>query len=147
MTLIMIGQYRQGSVVMRSHQTNIRDRQVKALERIALALERLAPPVRIPNYQFPLEAFPTFDWESIGASVEQADRSGPSVISWQGLLFMRREPANPFRETIWFARCTGKDERGDPIYQRLITFRLLAEVGPVPERVKRLVTNGAITKI
>lgn len=131
---------------MRSSQTNMRDRQIKALERIALALERVAPPVSIPNYQFPLEAFETFDWESIGASVERVDRQGPVVVNWEGIRFQRREPSNRFRDAIWFASVSGKDERGEPIYQRLITFRHVASVGSVPERVKRLVqtNNGAI---
>ena len=128
-----------------SCQSNIRDREIKALERIAIALERLAPPVRIPNYQFPLEAFETFDWESIAVCVEEIDRQGPSVVNWEGIRFQRQSPANRFRDAISFAKVSGRNEHGEPIYQRLITFRAPASVGPVPERVKRLVQSNGNT--
>lgn len=144
---IIFGEYIRVASNMHSSQTNFRDRHSRILERIAIALERLAPPVKIPNYQFPSEAFENFDWESIGASVEQVDRQGPSLVSWEGMQFQRREPANRFREAIWFARVAGKDERGELIYQRLITFRPPVPVGAIPEKVRRqALTNGAIAR-
>ncbi len=132
--------------MMHSSQTNIRDRQVRAFERIAIALERMAPPATVPNYQFPLEAFASFSWESIGATVERIDRSGAAVVSWQGMQFIRRAPSNRFRDAVWFSHCVGKDERGEPIYERLITFRPLSniEVQPLPEKFQQVVGNGAI---
>lgn len=106
-----------------SQQTSMRDRHFRILERIALAVERMAPPIKVPNYQFPLEAFQTFDWESIDAFVEEIDRLGPCVVNWQGIRFQRQSLGNRFRDSTWFAVVVGSDERGDPIYQRLITFR------------------------
>lgn len=120
------------------------ERGIRALERIADALERLAPPPPIPNYQFPLEAFKNFDWESIGATVEQCDASGATVICRNGLHFVRRSPSNKFGEAIWFSRSIGKDDNGQPAYERLITFRPIAnsQVEPLPEKVRRFMEHG-----
>ena len=120
------------------------ERALRALDRIADALERLAPLPPIPSYQFPIEAFSTFDWKSIGAVVEQCDSSGATVICRNGLYFTRRSPANKFGEAIWFSRSVGKDENGQINYERLITFRPIAnnQVEPLPEKVKRFVEHG-----
>lgn len=46
----------------------IQNRQMQALERIANAVECLAPTTTAaPNYTNSLESFLSFDWESIGA--------------------------------------------------------------------------------
>ena len=120
------------------------ERALKALERIADALERLAPPPAIPNYQFPLEAFRSFDWKSIGATVEQSDASGATVICRSGLHFTRRSPSNKFGEAIWFSRSVGKDNNGQPQYERLITFQPInnVQIDPLPEKTRRLVEHG-----
>ncbi len=39
-------------------------------------------------------------------------------------------------------RSVGKDDNGDHRYERLITFKPLSKVEPVPERVSRLYTSG-----
>lgn len=112
----------------------------RTLERIAEALERLAPSPVAPGYQFPLESWNSFDWRSIGAVIEQSDTHGPTVIRWHGLQFLRRAPANRYSEALWFSRCTGKDDQGENQYERLITFKPVSKlvVDPVPERVARL---------
>jgi hypothetical protein len=119
---------------------SIQAQQAAALERIADALDRLAPVTTIaPNYQRPLEQFASFNWESINASVERTDQYGAAVVSWRGQQFVRRSPSNKFGEAIWFSRCVGKDEQGENRYERLITFKPVSkvEVEPVPEKVLR----------
>lgn len=121
------------------------ERALRSLDRIADALERLAPPPAIPNYQFPLEAFSSFDWKSIGAVVEQSDASGATIICWRGLHFTRRSPSNKFGEAIWFSRSIGKNEQGQIAYERLISFRPIATTGqvePLPDRTRRFVDKA-----
>lgn len=120
----------------------IQNRQMLALERIADSLERLTPTTTTaPNYTHPLESFKTFDWESIGATVERSDQYGPAIVSWRGQQFVRRSPQNKFQEIIFFSRCVGKSEDGSNIYERLISFKPLSrtEVEPLPEKVRRAV--------
>lgn len=119
----------------------IQHRQMVALEKIADALERLAPTsTSAPNYQYPLESFASFDWESIGATVERRDRDGAAIVTWRGNRFVRRAPSNKFGEAIWFSRCVGKDDNGENKYERLCTFKPVSkvEVEPVPEKVQKL---------
>ena len=122
----------------------IQHRQMVASLRIADMVERLAPATTAaPNYQRPLENFLTFDWESIGATVERSEQYGAAIVNWRGMQFVRRSSSNKFGEAIWFSRCTGKDELGENKYERLITFKPLAKVDvePVPEKVSRLMQN------
>lgn len=120
---------------------SIQAQQLTALERIADALERLAPTsVAAPNYIKPLEQFADFDWATIGAAVDKSDQYGAAIISWRGQQFVRRSPQNKFGEAIWFSRCVGKDDQGENRYERLITFKPISnvEVEPVPEKILRL---------
>lgn len=107
------------------------------LLRIADALERLAPDIpKAPNYQYPIEAFPNFDWESIGAVVEKYDQFGTAVVSWGGQSWMR----NVFGAKIWFSRDANKDPDGSLSYERLITFKpRKANVKPIPQKVVNLI--------
>ena len=100
----------------------MQSRQTQALERIADAVRFLSP-ASAPNYQYPLEKFIGFDWDSISAVVEVVDQFGPSIVSWANSQFLRRSPANQLLNAIWFSRCTGRDELGGNKYDRLITFR------------------------
>lgn len=110
----------------------VQERQTAALERIAIALERLAPEAGAPNWQKPLTKFKTFDWSSIGASVVQSDPYGPAIVEWGGKQFVRRSPDNKFGAAVWFSRATGgKDAEGRNLYERLITFKAPQEVEPV----------------
>lgn len=123
----------------------IQHRQMLALERLADAVERLAPATTLaPNYQHPLEEFTTFDWSSIGATVERSDRYGAAIVNWRGLQFVRRSPSNKFGEIIFFSRCTGKDDDGNNKYERLISFRPVTSVSvePVPDRVLAISSQG-----
>jgi len=120
---------------------SIQAQQLTALERIADALERLAPQTTVaPNYQRPLDEFPTFDWESIGVEVVKKDRYGAGVVIWQGKQFTRRSPENEFGAAVWFARCVGKDENGRNKYERLITFSSVQErkVKPISREVEAI---------
>lgn len=123
----------------------IQHRQMLALERIADTLARLTPTqTTAPNYQYPLETFTNFDWESIGATVERSDSDGAAIVNWRGNRFVRRSPSNKFGEAIWFSRCVGKDESGENKYERLCTFKPVSkvEVEPVPTKVTRLYNSS-----
>lgn len=118
--------------------------QTLVMERLANAVERLGKDTAAPNYTCPLEDFKTFNWESIGGSVERSDQYGPAIVSWGGQQFIRRSPTNKFGEAIWYSRCVGKDETGENRYERLITFKPLSkiEVEPLPDGVaRRLLKN------
>ncbi len=120
---------------------DMQTRQLLALERLADAVERLAPTaIAAPNYSRSLESFATFDWHSIKATVERSDQHGAAIVSWNGALFVRRSPANKFGEAIWFSRCTGKDENGENKYEKLITFKPTSKIAvePLPEKVLQL---------
>lgn len=104
------------------------------LQRIATALEANQT---APNYQAELSDFLQFDWSSIGAEVEKFDRQGAAVVAWRGLKFVRRSASNKFQPAIWFSRSLGKDELGHNRYERLITFKSIAEPEPLPEMVSR----------
>lgn len=126
--------------------------QNQLLERIAIATERTAESVAqivssnttAPNLTAPLESFATFDWSSLGATVERSDQWGVAIVSWRGLQFVRRSPSNKYDPAIWFSRCTGKADNGENIYERLVTFRPLSkiEVEPVPEKVARFYNSN-----
>ena len=121
----------------------LQQQQIIELSRIAAALEQLqseTPPSAsgryAPNYERGLNEFARFDWSSIGAVVEQHDEHGAAAVRWGGKSFRRRSANNKFTPAIWFSRCCGKDERGENVYERLVTFKPLAQAEPLPERVK-----------
>ena len=118
-------------------QTYLRTQQliIESMQRIAIALELMIPPQTAPNYQFALDKFTTFDWESIGAVVADRDSDGASAILWRKNIYVRRSPSNKFGAAIWFSRCTGRDENGANIYERLITFKAMSDAELLPERV------------
>ncbi|WP_066425114.1 single-stranded DNA-binding protein [Anabaena sp. 4-3] len=118
----------------------IQHRQMLALERIADLLDKATTSTKAPNYQRKIEEFKHFDWSTIDATVERADQYGAAIVTWKGYQFVRRSPSNKFGAAVWFSRCTGKDETtGENVYERLITFKPLAdkEVDPLPEKVSR----------
>ncbi|NJP11679.1 MAG: hypothetical protein HC866_21245 [Leptolyngbyaceae cyanobacterium RU_5_1] len=104
------------------------------LERIAIAVEAKQ---NAPNYQVDLSDFATFDWSSIGATVEHSDRDGAAIVVWRRNRYIRRSAANKFQPAIWFSRSLGKDDEGNNRYERLITFKELPEAEPLPEKVRR----------
>lgn len=119
----------------------IQTRQMLALERLADAVERLAPTTTVaPNYLRSLESFAEFDWDALGATVERSDQYGAAIVSWRGFQFVRRSPQNKFGDAVWFSRCTGKDENGENKYERLITFKPVSrvEVEPLSNKVLQL---------
>jgi len=105
-------------------------RQTILLEKILLAVQPSTP----PNYQFPLSEFARFNWETIGAIVHQSDRDGVAVVFWGGNLFYRRSANNKYKPAIWFSRSISNG--GNAAYERLITFKEISEVDPLPEKVK-----------
>ncbi len=103
------------------------------LERIVAALEGNG---MVPNYQIGLDSFPSFDWATIGARIESVDGDGVAAVTWKGNRYIRRSAANKFEPAIWFSRPNGRDEAGNPMYERLITFKRLAEAEPLPAKLK-----------
>lgn len=114
------------------HLIVLQQQQAKALERIAIALERMAPDAGAPNLQKPISQFKSFDWASIGSSVVQRDEHGPAIVEWGGKQFTRRSPQNKYDPAIWFSRSTGeRNGEGTVIYERLITFKTMSDVEPI----------------
>lgn len=112
----------------------LHSQQVELLTRIAELLENKKG---TPNYQIPLAEFGQFDWSTIGATVERRDRDGAATVIWRGRRYLRRSANNRFQPAIWFSRSMGKDQEGNSLYERLITFKELAEAEPLPEQVRR----------
>lgn len=108
--------------------------QTDLLERLVAVIEARSP---APGYVRALTEFAGFDWSEIDATVLQTDSDGIAVISWRGHRYTRRSPSNKFDPAIWFSRAVGKDEDGNSRYERLITFKELAEPEPLPHKVKR----------
>ena len=109
------------------------NQQLAVLNRIADALETEQA---APGYVQDLQDFANFDWSSIGANVNQADRDGVAVVTWRGHRYVRRSASNKFNPAIWFSRAVGKDDSGENRYERLITFKELAEAEPLPDKVR-----------
>lgn len=116
------------------------------LRRIAAALEALvsAEPRRPgaehsaeapADLEYPLADYAGFDWAGIGAQVVARDNGGATVVRHGGVIYKRRSPDNRFGEAIWFSRPAGRDADGAMQYRRLITFRKLTEVDPLPAKV------------
>ena len=51
----------------------------RLLERVAKSLEEAEARKEAPNYQQHLEEFATFDWASIGATIERSDAQGAAI--------------------------------------------------------------------
>lgn len=74
------------------------------------------------NWKRLLTEYKTFNWESIGAIIIEADEHGPTVVEWNMHRYQRRSPENKYGADIWYSRAAGRDESGDINYIRLITF-------------------------
>jgi hypothetical protein len=111
--------------------------QTQLLERIAVAVEGNT----VPNYQIGLDGFLNFNWDTIGAVIEQIDNDGVAAVTWRGNRYTRRSATNKFEPAIWFSRSLGKDETGIPRYERLITFKRFAPVEGLPAQVRSLAAN------
>lgn len=96
-----------------------------------------------PNWTHDLAAFPTFDFQSIGATVVKADDFGPATVEWRGRTYTRRSPENKFGAAIWFSRPAGKTEDGSVRYERLITFRPTADAEPISRQAETAVRKAA----
>ncbi len=120
----------------------LQQRIIESLSRIAIALEQMIPAMKAPNYQFAIKDFATFDWASIGAVVVSSDSDGATAVSWKNHTYLRRSPSNKFGAAIWFSRCTGKDERGENQYEKLITFKAMSVPEKLPDRVTSVLRLG-----
>ena len=118
--------------------------EMDSLERIAIALERIADCLEAqqqphaPNFSANIEEFKSFDWGSIGATVDKTDQYGAAIVSYRGKQYLRRSPNNNFSPAIYFSRGLGKDESGKNLYERLITFKQTGEVNPVSRKAEAM---------
>ena len=112
------------------------EHQTKLLERIAAEVEdgnRVTP-----NYQTGINGFHSFDWSAIGAEIEQIDEDGVAAVTWRNNIYLRRSGQNKFEPAIWFSRCIGRNAEGVNLYEKLITFKKMAEAEPLPRRVAEI---------
>ncbi len=96
-----------------------------------------------PNLHKPMAEFASFDWATINAKVIKGDDDGASAVEWNGRVFTRRSPSNKFDPAIWFSRAVGRDENGTNRYEKLITFRDVADAEELPNKVRKLTTASS----
>ena len=98
----------------------------KALVSIARSLKHIQRELatKDPNYKFRMGDYGAqFNWESIGATIEEADNRGATIVRKDGFVFTRRHGSGKYGTAIWFSRPNGKDEAGEVKYMRLCTFK------------------------
>jgi hypothetical protein len=115
------------------------------LTRIADALERLASNDKAvsPNIVRPIEEFRSFDWAGHQIEVVKSDNDGPTHVSYNGTVFTRRSPVNKFEPAIWYSASAGKDEDGNVLYIKLITFRTIGDADPLPPKAIGKTNSGS----
>ena len=118
---------------------------LQQLTRIADAVEAIArsTPPAAPNFSRPIEEYPHFDWSTIQARVIKSDPEGATHVEWGGETWTRRSPANKFEPAIWYSRANGKDDDGNVLYLRLITFKEFKDSDPLAPGVQREITRLA----
>lgn len=104
----------------------------RSLDRLAVAVEGLAPQAGAPDIIADLAEYKNYDWDQIGAEVKASDKFGPTRVSYRGKVYTRRAPVNKFGPALWFSRCSGKNGDGENKYERLIMFKDLDEIDPDP---------------
>lgn len=115
------------------------DELIAGLNQIATALLSSSAQ-KSPDLLKDLAEYPEFDWAAIGAEVLARDEDGATVVGWNGRKWKRRTHTQ-YGKDIWFSACTGKNEKQENIYSKLITFGEpkatdLDEVEPLPEKVR-----------
>jgi hypothetical protein len=115
------------------------------LSRIAGALEILTQSGRpaAPNFTRPIEEYSAFDWSSIDAKVVRTDPDGATRVEWGGEAWTRRSPSNKFEPAVWYIRAAGRDDDGNVLYLRLITFKQMSDSDPLPANVYRELARPA----
>ena len=109
-----------------------------AISRIEQHLARIADALdadrAAPNYHGSLAAYPRYNWGNIAASVVESDTNGATRVMWHHHIFTRR--SNPkYGSGVWFSRGAGRDDAGELVYQRLITFAPPSPVEPLPAQI------------
>ncbi|MEM1278591.1 MAG: single-stranded DNA-binding protein [Cyanobacteria bacterium P01_H01_bin.152] len=90
-----------------------------------------------PNWQLPLKFYRGNWCDRIAATALENDEHGPTKVLWCGHCYTRRTGENPkYGAAIWFSRSVGN---GD--YGRLITFSDTSPASPLPEYVRRALSN------
>ncbi|MCO5189481.1 MAG: single-stranded DNA-binding protein [Anaerolineae bacterium] len=100
-----------------------------------------------PNYRYPLAAYWTFDWTTIGAEIIRRDDKGATQVLWGGYLWTRRNDAGrQYGKAIWFSRIDSGSDRDDLTYIRLITFKNSAEPDPMRIEHRSRSADGVVAK-
>lgn len=105
----------------------------KRIEMLALAIASQNP----PNWKRPLKGYKEGWVKAIDGFVLHKDEYGPTVVWWAGHKYTRRTGQNAkYGAAIWFSRPDGRDDEGNPMYVRLITFAEgEVEAEPLPDYV------------
>lgn len=110
------------------------ERLITALERIADALDRQSIDPTRPRYVKPIDQFPGFNWDTIGASIIKSDSQGAAIVECNGALYYRRSKSD-FGDDVWFSHAIGNDDNGKTKYATLIKFAGKRRVKSLPEEI------------
>jgi hypothetical protein len=91
-----------------------------------------------PDYRYPMAAYWTFDWAVINARVVDRDNDGPTAVQYRNRVYYRRSPRNKFAPAVWYSYADGQDDTGNTVYRCLVTFKDVADVDPVPDKIRDL---------
>lgn len=122
------------------------DTLIQVQTRLAIALESIAQATAAtsPNYRYPFEQYPNFDWSLINARPLEQDQYGVTVVNWNGYTWKRRSWPTKYGLVIGFSRADGMGEDGVN-WLTLITFKKMTHVEPLPEKVQQAIqvkSNG-----
>lgn len=122
------------------------EQELAILTRIAVALEAMvqASAPAAPNYQFPFEEYPTFDWQRINATVVASDEYGATAVNWNGHTWKRRNWPQKYGLVIGFTRADGIGEEGVN-WLNLISFKEMTAVEPLDEKAAKALAQRKAT--
>ena len=116
------------------------DTLIHTQTRLAIALEAIAQATASasPNYRYPFEQYPHFDWSLINAQLIEHDQYGATMVSWNGYTWKRRSWPTKYGLIIGFSRANGMGEDGVN-WLTLITFKKMTDTEPLPEKVRQAI--------
>ena len=116
------------------------DDTAKQLKRIADALEKMSAAAQpmSPDHRFPISEYASFDWSIVGATPKKTDRTGVTVVEWNGYTFVRRlAQSAKMGKAIIFSRNAGvSDDKAE--YHTLVKFSDSMTIEELPDNVARI---------
>lgn len=119
---------------------------IAVLNRIADALERQLEPDE-EKVSFPLAAYRSFDWSTIGASVLASDADGVSVIRTAAGKICKRRSNDRFGTEIWFSYAAGRAASGDTRYVKAVEFKDVAPPEPLGRKTEQALHKAATPEV